>query len=913
MSVSCAERPGSSQGRGGNTQQEQKLLSSQSELNGINTEKELGSDSESILINRVLGEVLSSYSTALAEPNIVQLIRSYTSNDTSSKTRSKIEWLKCRLEDDQNDDFTRKMYRLTLNSKRKFLVKQQGTPSGTPESSEDEDCANQPYSHDYKIAKKIIKAEQVTVLDDKASQTPEKKFKNLKSPKDDELTELRRKEAQPGINTPPLTKPAAHMSTSNPKPPAAEVFKGRRKHQTKLIPTPTITKGVRNVMLKPSMILSRDNSVLGRPTTLASQPAVTASLKRNPVSMDGSELEEEDDAWCRWGSPLPSQTPSESGSGVESPKPLTEPDEEGAKPGTAEAESRTARGEKKRLGTSSNSNMNVGCLKGGSEKGAPAKKRKLQDVAGAKEESKSKDKPQDYKEEWMDKENGLWNLGNTCYLNAVLQCLSNCTALTNVLSNITEEMDTDKTLTTHLREVCREITRKDRSSPHSPSEIHEAILSLEPCSAWLTKQQQDVAELLQIVVSEIIEENSEIGKVFEGRERSLTRCKTCENLSAKEEKFTIITLDLDEDKEIKKMGAGDNIEKTWIGKMDSIEDLMSRYSKKEELRNDNKLLCTKCGKRQETEKNLEILEGPKVLLTQLKRYKKVVEEVTTKTGALPLVVRSTKMKQHITFHQEMSIPTRNHQGIGSKTERYVLRGFIVHYGENTHRGHYKAFVCRNNVWTEWNDTTGTIIPWKEIRTKKAYVLFWEKKEAPAPKKPAEDKDKKKAEKKAVDNRGPEEVGTSVNPTETEMDLDPDITKRKRENDPSDKTRDPKRKKEQCFLDKMRLRNSDSQKKMDALAESRGQTTTKIVERTLTATTNLSLEAVIAIVTNLREKVVKIEEKVKQLRIENTVLKGQLTKIRRLSKTLRRMKLRMLSTEPTKTGWKMLSRAHQHQY
>ena len=106
-----------------------------------------------------------------------------------------------------------------------------------------------------------------------------------------------------------------------------------------------------------------------------------------------------------------------------------------------------------------NSKMNVGCLKGGSEKGAPAKKRKLQDVDGAKEESKSKDKPQDFKEVWQEEENGLWNLGNTCYLNAVLQCLSNCTALTNVLSSITEEMDTDKTLTTHLREVCQEIIR----------------------------------------------------------------------------------------------------------------------------------------------------------------------------------------------------------------------------------------------------------------------------------------------------------------------------------------------------------------------------------------------------------------------------------------------------------------------
>ena len=92
----------------------------------------------------------------------------------------------------------------------------------------------------------------------------------------------------------------------------------------------------------------------------------------------------------------------------------------------------------------------------------------------------------------------------------------------------------------------------------------------------------------------------------------------------------------------------------WTGKTDSIEDLMTRYSIKEDLRSSNKLLCTKCGKRQEAEKNLELLEGPKVLLTQLKRYKKVDEEVNTKIGALPLAITSTKLKQHITFHQEMS-------------------------------------------------------------------------------------------------------------------------------------------------------------------------------------------------------------------------------------------------------------------
>ena len=114
------------------------------------------SKSESIWINRVLVEALGSYSSELSEPNIVHIIRSYMTNDTSSKTRSKIEWLKRRLEDDQYDAFTRNLYQLTLNSKWKILEKQQGTPNGTPASSEDEECENELVSHDYEIAKKNI-------------------------------------------------------------------------------------------------------------------------------------------------------------------------------------------------------------------------------------------------------------------------------------------------------------------------------------------------------------------------------------------------------------------------------------------------------------------------------------------------------------------------------------------------------------------------------------------------------------------------------------------------------------------------------------------------------------------------------------------------------------------------------------
>ena len=93
--------------------------------------------SESTEIDRVLEEALRRYSTTLSETKLVQLIRSYTSNEKSGKTRSEIRQLHRCLKDDQCDSFTRFIWHKTLDSKHKILEKQQGTPNGTPESSDD--------------------------------------------------------------------------------------------------------------------------------------------------------------------------------------------------------------------------------------------------------------------------------------------------------------------------------------------------------------------------------------------------------------------------------------------------------------------------------------------------------------------------------------------------------------------------------------------------------------------------------------------------------------------------------------------------------------------------------------------------------------------------------------------------------
>ena len=640
-------------------------------------------------------------------------------------------------------------------------------------------------SNKTKLKLKIVKAAQVTILDDKALQTNEKKYKKLKPYKDDELAEMRVWDAQSGNNTAPSNKPAAFMPARNLQQAKPHCWE-------------------------------------------------TGHHSEGSTSCCLSEAAEEEpnkptNAWRT--RPSPKLAPK--------------------------------------------TKMHAECLKGGSQK-----KRKKLEVDGDWEENKSKHKPQDFKASVEDT-NGLVNLGNTCYLNAVLQCLARCPALLTTLDKTEVANDS---ITSHLREVCTNIILETRTEPLNPSDVHSAIMNLDACSKWEEDEQQDAADLLQIIIEQLQEENKQIGKLFEGSQRSSMRCRTCEEISKKDEKFTIVSLNLDKNKELENL----KVDSTWKESRDSIEELIEKYHAKEHLRAANKVRCTKCNSLQEADKSLEFMEIPKILITHLKRYKKnePVCSESTGNGTLPIAVEPTKLKQHIVFHRKMEIKRNDLQGIISGTESYELRGVIVHYGAKTNVGHYKAFVNNNETWTEWNDQTGTPIPWNAVRNMEAYILFWERKPNRASNEPKEVPQKRPAETKVEEKENspsdnPIKASESNAKAVKEMELDPENTKRKREDEPAENLSEANSR-----TNSARTNEGASQKKRKTKAtqtKAEEEDTPKTVEENKRSTRYTDLEAIKKIISDLCEKVGKLEEKVRVLSIENSALTEKVLTIRRLSK------------------------------
>ena len=97
-----------------------------------------GSQSEAMAIDSLLEEALSNNGQNPFDKNLISLVREYNCKDISGDLRRKIRNLLEKIKAGEDPPFHLMMLRITLRSKRKQLEKQQGSPPGTPASSDDE-------------------------------------------------------------------------------------------------------------------------------------------------------------------------------------------------------------------------------------------------------------------------------------------------------------------------------------------------------------------------------------------------------------------------------------------------------------------------------------------------------------------------------------------------------------------------------------------------------------------------------------------------------------------------------------------------------------------------------------------------------------------------------------------------------
>ncbi|XVE63255.1 hypothetical protein DITRI_Ditri07aG0005300 [Diplodiscus trichospermus] len=303
---------------------------------------------------------------------------------------------------------------------------------------------------------------------------------------------------------------------------------------------------------------------------------------------------------------------------------------------------------------------------------------------------------------------GLLNCGNSCYANAVLQCLT-CTKPLSIYllhrSHSRSCYGKDWCLMCELEQHV--VLLRESGGPLSPSRILSHIRSIN-CQMG-DGSQEDAHEFLRLLVASMqsiclerlggehkvdprLQETTFIQHTFGGRLRSKVKCLRCFHESERYENIMDLTLEI-------------------FGWVESLEDALTHFTTPEDLDGENMYRCGRCAGYVRARKQLCIHEAPNILTIVLKRFQE------GKYG---------KINKCITFPELLDmVPFMT--GTGDIPPLYMLYAVVVHLDtlNASFSGHYVSYVkdLQGN-WFRIDDTEVHPVSMSEVMSEGAYILFY---------------------------------------------------------------------------------------------------------------------------------------------------------------------------------------------
>ncbi|KAF9908472.1 Ubiquitin carboxyl-terminal hydrolase 36 [Lobosporangium transversale] len=300
---------------------------------------------------------------------------------------------------------------------------------------------------------------------------------------------------------------------------------------------------------------------------------------------------------------------------------------------------------------------------------------------------------------------GLNNLGNTCFLNSVLQCLTYTAPLANyLLSN----QHSDSCKTTNFCMMCVLEKHVSRCFSHNMNEAIAPKVIVGRLrnigKQFRIGRQEDSHEFARCLIDALqksclvgydskldnrVKETTIIHQIFGGYFQSQVKCLKCGYESNTFETYLDVSLD--------------------IRGSESVQKALRDYTKPEILSKSNQYKCDKCKTLVDARKQMTIYDAPKILCVHLKRF--------TYTGQ--------KINRHISFETNLELNSVMSTNKKHPDLSYSLYAVLVHVGGSCYSGHYYCYVkSSNGIWYSMNDSHVSVVSLQSVLNQNAYMLFY---------------------------------------------------------------------------------------------------------------------------------------------------------------------------------------------